>query len=206
IRTWISSMSRIRADRNYLVRRVRDGQVLARATANWVYLDSKSMFPTRIDPAIVAMFSDVEPPALPERSSPRWLCVPERPLQSTVLRDAQYYEADGARHTNNSVYVEWLEEAVRQTLLAHGFALPLDGPLSLWFHRCSLEYISAARPGDKVEISTRLTGRGRSAGRWVQEIRRAGTGERVAQSECITLWRGKGDGVQSWENAGRIAE
>ena len=67
IRTWVSAMTRVRADRNYIVRRVRDGRVLARATANWVYLDRKTLHPVRIAPEIVALFTNPEPTALPPR-------------------------------------------------------------------------------------------------------------------------------------------
>ncbi|MGB8646617.1 MAG: thioesterase family protein [Anaerolineae bacterium] len=199
IRTWVSSLARVRSDRNYVLRRGRDGQVLARATANWVYLDVKTMYPARIAPEIAEMFGNPEPAALPPRPRPRWLSAPPRELQSVSARRAQYYEADSARHTNNAMYVDWLEEAVRGTLLANGYALPLDNPPSLWFHRHSIEYLNAARPGDPVEISTRLAGRARSAGYWVQEIRRAGSGERIARNECMTVWRGVDNRLTTWD-------
>ncbi len=58
--------------------------------------------------------------------------------------------------------------------------------------------LNAARPGDTIEISTRLTGNGKSAGFWTQEIRRAGTGERVARNECVTVWRSENNCVMPW--------
>ncbi len=197
ISTWVSSLARVRSDRNYCMRQRSDGKMLARATVNWVYLDAKTLFPTRISPEIVSAFRYTDPEALPPRGIPRWLQTGQD-LEGITTRRAQFYEADSARHTNNAVYIDWLEEAVRDTLLANGYPLPLDGPPSLWFYRHSVEYLNAARPGDLIEISTRLAGTGKSTGYWTEEIRRAGTGERVARNECVTLWRDEKDLVIPW--------
>jgi acyl-CoA thioesterase FadM len=198
IRTWVSAMTRVRADRNYLVRRVRDGRVLARATANWVYLDTRTLFPARIAPEIVGLFKDTEPAALPPRELRASLFSPDETLRGVMTRRAQYFEADSARHVNNAIYVDWLEEAVRDTLLAHGYALPLDGGPSLWFYRHALEYLNSARPGDHLEIATRRVARAKSAGHWEQLIRRMPSEEVVARGECVTLWRDERNRVAAW--------
>jgi acyl-CoA thioester hydrolase len=201
IRTWVSAMTRVRADRNYLVRRVRDGRVLARATANWVYLDRRASYPARIAPEIVAMFTNPEPPALsPREENKSWLGL-DVDVQGQSARRALYFEADSARHTNNAVYVDWLEEALRETLLARGYALPMDAGPSLWFYRHSLEYLNSARPGDDLEIVTQLVGRGKSGGHWRQEIRRAVSRELVARAECVTLWRDEDNRPVHWPEA-----
>ncbi len=199
IRTWVSAMTRVRADRNYLVRRPRDGRVLARAMANWVYLDRKTMHPARIAPEIVELFKDAEPPALPPRREHKSLTHPDTDMQKTATRRVEYYETDSARHVNNAVYVQWLEEAVRDALLARGHSLYTEGAPSLWFHRHRLEYLHSARPGDELDVVTRLIGRGISAGRWQQEIRRAVSGELVARSECVTLWRDANNRPVRWD-------
>ncbi len=201
IRTWISSLSRVRSDRNYLVRRVSDDQVLARATANWVYVDAKSLVPARIAPEIVAAFSYTDPAALPPRPRRAALVCPDEKLQGVTTRRAQYYEADSGRHTNNAIYADWLEEAVRDTLLAQGYLLPLDSGPALWFYRHTLEYLNSARPGDQVEIATRLAGRGHSAGNWEQTIRRIPSGEVLMRGECVTLWRDERNHVCPWPRA-----
>ncbi len=204
IRTWVSSMTRVRADRNYLVRRVPDGRVLARATGNWVYLDRKTMHPARISPEIVAMFDDVEPPALPPVKAGKRLFRVDEEIQSVTLRRAEYFEADSAGHTNNAVYVDWLEEAVRDALVARGYLPQLNDSSALWFHHHSLEYLNSARPGDELEIATRLMGRGQSAGHWRQEIRRVVSQEVVARGECVTLWLDEDDRAIRWDDAGTL--
>lgn len=188
IRTWVSAMTRVRADRNYLVRRVPDGRVVARATAGWVYLDRKSMHPARIAPEIVAMFVNPEGPAVPRQWRLKTTLEADLNLSSRTTRRAAYYEADSAKHTNNAVYADWLEESVRQTLASNGYFLGPECTQSIRFYRHSIEYLSPALPGDDLEITTQLIGRGSSAGRWRQEIRKAITKELVASGECVTLW------------------
>jgi YbgC/YbaW family acyl-CoA thioester hydrolase len=191
IDTWISAMSRVRADRNYRVRRVSDNRVVALATANWVYLDSPTLLPSRMPPEILSLFVNRFPAAVKPFSQRAWLRPPARALQGVTNRRAQYFEADSGRHTNNAIYVDWFEESVRDTLSAAGYPPPLESPLRLVFCRHSLEYLAAARPGDMLEISTLLTGMGRSTGQWSLEIRRAGGGEPVARDECTSIWVGE---------------
>jgi acyl-CoA thioester hydrolase len=201
IRTWVSFMTRVRADRNYLVRRIHDGRILARATANWVYLDRKTLRPARISPDIVAMFTNSEPAALPTRVAPKpWLRA-GIPIQHLAARRAMYYEADSAKHTNNSVYVDWLEEAVRDSLMAQGFALEPDREHRLWFYRHTLEYLTPARPGDELEIKTRLTGQGKSTGFWNQEVRRLPSGDIVARGDSVTVWTDVNNRPLVWPDA-----
>jgi len=57
-----------------------------------------------------------------------------------------------------------------------------------WFYRHWIEYLRGAVPGDELRISTRLVGRGHSAGYWTQEIRHAHSDELMARGECVTLW------------------
>lgn len=201
ISTWVSAMTRVRADRNYLVRRVSDGRVLARATANWVYLDRKTMHPARIAADIVAIFKDGDPPALPPFKEQKPMFRVHEEIHNVTLRRAGYFEADSARHTNNAVYVDWFEEAVREALVARGYLPQLEGSSALWFHRHSLEYLNSARPGDDLEIVTRLNGRGLSAGHWQQEIRRVPSQEVLARGECVTLWLGDDDHAIRWDDA-----
>jgi acyl-CoA thioester hydrolase len=206
IRTWVSAMTRVRADRNYVVRRVRDGFILARATANWVYLDRKMMYPARIAPEIVAMFINPEPPALqPQTLAPsRARTGPEIGGQAT--RRALYFEADSARHTNNAVYVDWLEEAVRETLLANGYSLSLDDGPSLWFYRHSLEYVNPARPGDELEITTSLHSQGKTSGYWQQEIRRLDSRALVVRADCETIWVDENNRPVRWHEPARLSK
>lgn len=202
ISTWISSLGRVRSDRNYLARRAADGRVLARAIANWVYVDAAQMQPVRIHPDITAMFDRHEEPALPPLG--KVTLHPEIPAQfeHTTTRVAQFYEADSARHTNNAIYVDWLEEAIRETLRAMNYVLAVDGSTPLpWFHRHALEYARPALPGDTVAIRTRLRRCGHSFGEWEQAISHAASGEQLLRAQTTTVWVDAQNRVVPWRAA-----
>lgn len=189
ISTWISSLARVRSDRNYLVRRARDGRVMARGIANWVYVDAQLVRPTSIHRDIVAMFDRHAQPALAPIGK-----VTLHPEQSAIFeftssRRAQFYEADSARHTNNAIYVDWLEEGIRDALRAMGYPLGPDSSNPLpWFYRHALEYARPALPGDPVQLNTRLVHCGNTAGVWEQSLFHTGQGDQMLRAITTTIW------------------
>lgn len=189
IRTWVSSMARVRSDRNYEVRRAGDAKIMARAIANWVYVDGAQMLPTRIHPDITAVFEPHEPPVLPPIGKVTLHPQSAALFEHTTTRRAQFYEADSAQHTNNAVYVDWVEEAVRDALRALGFQLALDGSSPFpWFYKHNLEYARAAVPGDAIQIRTRLMSAGKTRGAWELELGNAVTGEQFLRAQTTMLW------------------
>lgn len=204
ISTWISSLARVRSDRNYLARRKRDGRVLARGIANWVYVDAKLMQPTRIHPDIAAMFDRHAEPALPPIGKVTLHPAQAALFEFTTTRRAQFYEADSARHTNNAVYVDWLEEAVRDTLRAMGYPLSLDSDTPQpWFYRHALEYARPALPGDAIRIETRLVRRGKTTGIWEQQLTHATSGEQMLRAVSATVWCDAQNRLAPWQRVPR---
>jgi acyl-CoA thioester hydrolase len=204
IRTWVSSMRRVRSDRNYEVRRAGDGTLLARGIANWVYVDATGKSPTRIHPEIVAMFEPHDAPVLaPLAKLDRWQA--QSPLFSHVTRRlAQYYEADSAGHVNNAVYVDWVEEAIRDALCELGDPpRPELSPSFTWFYRHSLEYVRPALPGDAIELLARLIRRGNTRGDWEVEVRRTETHETFLRAQTTTLRRDGANRPVRWQNSYR---
>jgi acyl-CoA thioesterase FadM len=204
IRTWVSSMGRVRSDRNYEVRRRSDGKRLARGIANWVYVDAAKTTPSRIHPEIAAMFEKHDPPALPPLV--KLTLHPERPAlyEHTGTRRAQFFEADSALHTNHTVYVNWLEESIREALQTIGYPLALDNATPLpWFYRHALEYARPALPGDPVEICTRLLKQTRAAGTWEVEMLHAGTRETLLRAETTMVWVDAANRLVPWAKLAR---
>src|SRR5690349_20555877 len=98
---------------------------MARGIANWVYIDEKKLTPARIDPEIRAMFERHDPPILAPLEKVTFETQSPALFEWTSTRRAQFYEADSAQHINNAVYVDWLEESIRDALDARGYALTL---------------------------------------------------------------------------------
>lgn len=189
IRTWVSSMARVRSDRNYEVRRVRDGRLLARGIANWVYVDAATMTPARIPPEIVTMFEQHDPPTLPPLTKLTVDSADPPLFEHAITRRAFFYETDSAQHTNNAVYVDWLEEAVRDALCALGYRISFEGAAPLpWFYRHTLEYARPARQGDKIEIRTRWMRQGNCFGEWDVEMLHAASREILLRARATMVW------------------
>lgn len=186
------------------VRRVRDNQLLARGIANWVYLDAVEGLPTRVHPAIAARFERHDPPVLPPLG--KVLLTSETPalFEHTMTRRAQFYEADSAQHTNNAVYVDWMEEAVRAALWAMGYHLVLDGSAPLpWFYRHELEYLRSAMPRDEIKVIARLMRCGNTRGEWQVEIRHAVSREQLLRARTTMVWVDAVNRSVPWSRAAR---
>lgn len=165
ITTWLSDMQRVRAYRECLARNTSTGEVVARASVYWAYVDLQTMFPARIPQEVIADFSPNGVRAVP-RLRPRVYSAPvgnalPREIHST--RRVQYYEADAMQHVNNAIYFNWLEEPLAE-LSSHWLCV----------YRHDIEYVRGALPGDTVEIFTRLIGMGQCTSVWAQEITRDG--------------------------------
>lgn len=199
IRTWLSNVGRIRADRNYLVLRFSDGKIVARAVANWVYLDARTMRPTRVAPGIIARFSELDPPVLEPIARLNFDGNSSHLFQCKMTRSAQFFEIDAAKHVNNAIYVDWLEEAVRVALAELGlFGAAASLSASPWFCRHSLEYLRPTLPGEEVEINTRLLHRGRTAGYWEQEIRHLPSQSIILRAKSVTVWVDANNSIIKW--------
>ncbi len=201
IRTWVSSMARVRSDRNYEIRRVADGRLMARGVANWVFLDEASRIPTRIPTEITSRFQFHHPPALAPIY--KLSLQPGTPalFENTTTRRAQFYEADAVQHVNNAVYVDWLEEAVRDTLRAMGYTLALGGTApSPWFCRHALEYARPAVPGDELKIHTRLLRRGHTLSQWEQEITHSQTHDTLLRAKSTMVWVDASNDLVPWHS------
>ncbi len=206
ISTWISALARVRSDRNYVARRRRDGRMMARGIANWVYVDAQRLTPTRIHPEIAAIFDQRAEPALPPVG--KVTLHPQTParFEHTTARRAQFYEADSARHTNNAMYVDWLEQAIFDALHAMGYALALDGDAPLpWFYRHTLEYMRPALPGDEVTLHTRLVHCGKTCGVWEQSLTHAPHGAEILRAVTTTLWRDARNQPIAWARVPRAS-
>ena len=205
ISTWISSLARVRSDRNYLIRRARDGRVMARAIANWVYVDGKQMLPARIPNDIADMFDKHHAPALPPIGKVTLHREQSARFEFSSTRRAHFYEADSARHINNVVYVDWLEEGIRDALRAMGYPLALDGASALpWFYRHALEYARPALPGDALSIHTRLMRQGITSAQWEQEITHPTNGQ-LLRATSTSVWLDAQNHLVPWTRVPRTA-
>jgi len=196
IRTWIADFRRVRSHREYEIYRAGDQRILLRASADWVYIDRKTLWPTRIPMAALANFAvDGRYAVPPARPVPP--LAPEQALrESRCRRKVQRHEIDGMGHVNNANYVFWFEQAVLDTLAAW---LPSSvGQGWPCWRRHQIEYLSAILPGEEVEIVTRLVGMGRARTAWYQEVRRPGSDDAAIKDSSTLLYLDERWRPQPW--------
>ena len=112
------------------------------------------------------------------------------PSSHTICIEAVESDADELGHVNNAVYLGWVETCCREHALRVG--LPTERLLEMGVvpvvRRHVVDYRRSARPGDELEVSTRITRvRGSLASR-LNEVRRAGAGELLVEVATEWVW------------------
>jgi len=188
VTTWLSSLHRVRAYREYAVRLVRRGEatsprpgadrpsrpndeLLACAQADWVYVNRQTGLPARIPAAVPTLFAPNGQSALPPHR-------PDPPLADRAAREfhsqrrVQCYELDPMVHVNNAVYLNWLQQAVFEACAAVGWTWPrlLASGVVIVQRRHEIEYFRPARRDDEIAIVSRVVGWRRVTGTWQQDV------------------------------------
>jgi acyl-CoA thioesterase FadM len=105
VKTWVADFRRVRSRRMYEMRLAGSGELVARASTDWVYLDTVTGRPATIPPEMIAAFF---PEGMPEQSLPRERLPSAPPLPPGVFTARQrvtWRDIDGAQHVNNSNYL-----------------------------------------------------------------------------------------------------
>ena len=193
--TWLSEFRRVQAHREYAVWRAADQRLVARARARWAFVDRVNGRPLRLPEELVERFGVVGH------------AMRLRDLDGATLRQigevgdlgdqvdmeviARGYECDTQQHVNNTVYADWLTEAMERSLWRRSST---DGALCPRYLR--IEYVRPVRAAAQMTIATRLTPSGSRAIQAMQKITDAKTGEAFvrATSRLLRVRRtGRGD-------------
>jgi acyl-CoA thioesterase FadM len=190
--TWPSQYARIQAYREYLVTSQSSGETLARAHAHWVYVGRERGLPIRLP-------VDVPERAIPD---PQIVTFPPLPVIMPPRNDlpslrlsliARAYEADIIGHINNTIYIDWLDEAVQNALeqMPEG-ALHQQPDVTrmtrAFMQRGIIDYMKPALPGDALEIITTCLGSYEKGVTWSQMMRRKDSEEPVMRAETYWSW------------------
>jgi acyl-CoA thioester hydrolase len=156
IRTWVEDFRRVRSHRCYEVGR-EDGSRVAGARTDWVYVDAASGRPRRIPAELEAAFGVAGGGGAQPRSG--WVAppAPARPARSE--HRVRLHELDGLAHVNNAVYLDLLAQATFDALEGAGWSVERlvgSGGVPI-LARADVEYVDAARYGDRLEIATWFT-------------------------------------------------
>lgn len=160
--SYVIEFRRIQSRRYYEFRRVSDDALMAKATTNWVFLNTETNKPARVPEA---MIQDFAPDPLPDMLYERFPKPPPQPSGVFRLQQrAQWRDIDTVGHLNNAAYMTYCEDASTQVGRDRNWQMQrmIDAGFALIFRRFRIQYLQPAFLDDTIEIST-----------WVSDLKRA---------------------------------
>ena len=155
VKTWVLDFRRFRSIRMYEFRIVETGQLAARASTDWIYLDSENLRPVTIPAEMQHAFLP-EAEQLGSQPRQRFSVVSDKPEQAVVLhRSVSWGDIDMMWHMNNAVYLDYLAEAEDELLSESSWSrlsLRTNG-IKLATKHQHIEYRQPATLADELEIS-----------------------------------------------------
>jgi acyl-CoA thioester hydrolase len=190
VKTWVAEFRRIRSRRTYELRHSGSGDLVARASTEWVFLDAYSGRPTTI-PAemIVAFFPEGPPP--PPSARVRFPPAPSPPSDVfRLLRRVEWQDLDQVRHVNNAVYLAYIEDCGLQASAAHGWPLQRirDEGFAIIARRHQIDYQQPALYGDELEVATWASDIKRSSALRHTILKRASDRAPIARARTLWVW------------------
>lgn len=150
--TWLSDFRRVQAHREYAIWRVADHRLVARARARWAYIDRVSGQLTRLPEELVSRFGVAgSPMRLRQTRAPVAHTGHSHLGESALELTARGYECDTQRHVNNTVYADWLTEALERSL-----GQRIGEPAAARPRYLHIEYVRPVRAGERVTITTQV--------------------------------------------------
>jgi acyl-CoA thioesterase FadM len=190
--TWPAQYARIQAYREYIVSSQRDEQPVARAHAHWVYVNRERGLPIRL-PAHITEQAIPDPQMVSFSPLPAITPLSDGPRTFELSFPARYHEADIVGHINNTIYMDWLEEAVHSALAQ----LPTErllaqndqqGGRRAFLQRGAIDYMKPSVPGDHLLILSTLVGSYADGLAWSQTIQRAASEEPLVRADTFWAW------------------
>ncbi len=189
IKTWVSDFRRSHSLRQYEFTNQRTGQLAARASTDWVYVNAQTLRPAAIPPEMQHAFFPELPATEPRRE--RFPTPPPPPPGVFSLRRrVEWRDIDRMWHVNNAMYLSYIEDAGVHVAEAHGWPMKrmADEGFALFARQHRIEYRVPAVLGDEIEISTWISDVQRSTVFRHYAIRRASDGVLLARVRTQWVW------------------
>jgi acyl-CoA thioester hydrolase len=189
VATWVSHMHGPRSIREYDLTRVGDGARVARARAEWVYVDRASGQPTRFPADLIPAFDpggdeedlNVRPgSARPTEGAHRY----------TSHRHVQFHELDPAGHVSHAIYLQWVGQAYFDAIRAAGHPLERmrsEGWVVLQGGH-DIEYFAPALKDEPIEITSWVCELGKVRGAWTHEVYQADSRRLLARDYSLGVF------------------
>ena len=190
VKTWVGDFRRVRSRRFYEFRKAGEDALIARANTDWVYLEASTERPTIVPPEMIAAFA---PEGISETAPARtrFPAPPSPPPDVYSLRRrVEWRDIDSAKHVNNAVYFNYIEDCGMQVAVHYGWPLSRSQAAG-WAavaRENHIEYKHPALLDDELEISTWVAPHGRISADRFYAITRPRDGLQVAQAHTRWVW------------------
>jgi acyl-CoA thioester hydrolase len=160
ITTWVEDFRRVRSRRRYEFHRLDEdgtqGDMVARASTDWVYLEMATLRPTRIPDDMILAFM---PEGAPEAGAKRepFPEAPPVPEGAYVLeKRVPWRDIDSAGHVNNAAYFAYLEDVSTQVGRQFGWSMATmqERGLAMVCRKMRVVYKDSALMDDDLNITT----------------------------------------------------
>ncbi len=156
VKTWVEDFRRTRSLRKYEFTRHGTDELVARAEADWVYLDAQTMQPVAVPDEVIRAYI---PEGIDGYGEPREKFPEPPPEPSGVFRlqkRVEWRDIDFAGHVNNAVYFSYLDDCSNQVGVAFGWDRQRieANNFALIVRKQRLEYLQPAYLDDVIEVST----------------------------------------------------
>jgi acyl-CoA thioester hydrolase len=190
VKTWVSDFRRIHCHRAYELFEQASGDIAARASTDWVFLDADSLRPLTIPPEIVAAYwPDGSPEEIPPRE--RFPKAPDPPPgMFTMRRPVRWRDIDGAGHVNNASFMTYIEDCSVEVAAAYGWPMTrmMEGGFGIIARRYRIEYRLPAFLGDELEVSTWVSDPRRATAVRHYTVKRVVDGALLARAHVLWVW------------------
>jgi acyl-CoA thioester hydrolase len=164
VKTWVVDFRRVRSRRAYEFRRDGTGELVARASTDWAYLNAATGRPAVIPTEMMAAFfpEGLSAEATASRRRPA-SAPPPPPGVFRMQRRVEWRDVDPVGHVNNAVYLAYIEDCGVQVAAAYGWPMERMGAegFAIVARRHQIEYKQPAVLDDELEVAT-----------WISEVRR----------------------------------
>ena len=190
VKTWVMDFRRFLSRRAYEFTLARSGQLVARASTDWAYVNADTLRPAAIPEAMrLAFFPEGAPPEADRRE--RFPDPPSPPPNVFSIRKrVEWRDIDSLWHVNNAMYLAYIEDAGIQVCDAHGWSMArMKGEgFGILARRHLIEYRQSAQMGDELEVSTWFSQAQRSTAFRHYAIRRVSDGELLLRARTLYVW------------------
>ena len=188
ITSYVIDFRRVQSRRRYEFHRVSDGELVARADTNWVFLNMETLRPTTIPDEMV---KDFAPDGLPEVEAAEKF--PEAVAQAddvfSIQKRVEWRDIDTMGHVNNAAYMNYCEDISTQVGRDVGWSMQrmMDEGFALVMRRFRILYLEPALLDDEVEIKTWFSDLKRATALRHYQLNRVSDGRVLAKARALMV-------------------